>query len=108
MDTVHSAISEPVRRLEVFTGVGRRRKWSKEDKPRCCPKMPARKVPRVNADLIFPRSAEVKFPSLAGWGSAVGEIDASVFRRLSPPAQGRQYGRGLDVGLCPDVLGHKV
>jgi transposase len=34
MNTVHSAITEPVRRLEVFTGAGRRRKWSDEDKAR--------------------------------------------------------------------------
>jgi transposase len=34
MDTEHSAIAEPVRRLEVFTGAGRRRKWSDEDKAR--------------------------------------------------------------------------
>ena len=34
MDTVHTAITEPVRRLEVFTGAGRRRKWSDEDKAR--------------------------------------------------------------------------
>ena len=34
MDTVHSAITEPVRRLEVFTGAGRRRKWSDEEKAR--------------------------------------------------------------------------
>jgi transposase len=34
MVTVHSAITEPVRRLEVFTGAGRRRKWSDEDKAR--------------------------------------------------------------------------
>lgn len=34
MDTVHTAITEPVRRLEVFTGAGRRRKWSEEDKAR--------------------------------------------------------------------------
>ena len=34
MDTVHSAITEPVRRLEVFTGAGRRRKWSDDDKAR--------------------------------------------------------------------------
>lgn len=32
MDTVHTAITEPVRRLEVFTGAGRRLKWSDEDK----------------------------------------------------------------------------
>ncbi|WP_253603699.1 MULTISPECIES: IS66-like element accessory protein TnpA [unclassified Bradyrhizobium] len=34
MDTVHSAITVPVRRLEVFTGTGRRREWSDEDKAR--------------------------------------------------------------------------
>ena len=34
MDTVHSAITEPVRRLEIFRGGGRRRKWSEEDKAR--------------------------------------------------------------------------
>ena len=34
MDTVHNAITEPVRRLEVFTGAGRRRTWSDEDKAR--------------------------------------------------------------------------
>jgi len=34
MDTVHSAVTEPVRRLEVFTGAGRRRRWSHEDKAR--------------------------------------------------------------------------
>jgi len=34
MNTVHTAITEPVRRLEDFTGAGRRRKWSDEDKAR--------------------------------------------------------------------------
>ena len=34
MDTVDSAITKPVRRLEVFTGAGRRRAWSDEDKAR--------------------------------------------------------------------------
>lgn len=34
MDTVRTAITEPVRRLEVFTGAGRRRRWSDEDKAR--------------------------------------------------------------------------
>ena len=34
MDTVRSATTEPVRRLELFTGAGRRRKWSDEDKAR--------------------------------------------------------------------------
>jgi hypothetical protein len=34
MDTVHSAIAEPVRQLEVLTGAGGRQKWSDEDKAR--------------------------------------------------------------------------
>ncbi len=34
MDTEHSAITEPARRIEVFTGAGRRRTWSTEDKAR--------------------------------------------------------------------------
>lgn len=34
MVTEHNAITEPVRRLEVFTGAGRRRRWSAEDKAR--------------------------------------------------------------------------
>ena len=32
MDTEHTAITEPVRRIEVFTGTGRRRTWSSGDK----------------------------------------------------------------------------
>jgi transposase len=34
MDTEHSVITEPARRIEVFTGAGRRRTWSAEDKAR--------------------------------------------------------------------------
>ena len=34
MDTEHTAITEPVRRIEVFTGTGRRRTWSAADKTR--------------------------------------------------------------------------
>jgi transposase len=34
MDTEHTAITEPVRRIEVFTGTGRRRAWSADDKAR--------------------------------------------------------------------------
>jgi transposase len=34
MDTVYNAITKPVHRLEAFTGAGRRRTWSDEDKAR--------------------------------------------------------------------------
>ena len=33
-DTVHMSMPEPVRRIEVFTGAGRRRAWSAEEKAR--------------------------------------------------------------------------
>lgn len=33
-DTVHTSMLEPVRRIEVFTGAGRRRTWSAEEKAR--------------------------------------------------------------------------
>ena len=34
MDAERSAITEPVRRVELFTGAGRRRNWTPEDKAR--------------------------------------------------------------------------
>src|SRR5260370_30761285 len=34
VDTVYNAITKPFHRLEVFTGAGRRRTWSDEDKAR--------------------------------------------------------------------------
>jgi transposase len=33
-DTVHTPMPEPARRIEVFTGAGRRRAWSGEEKAR--------------------------------------------------------------------------
>ena len=51
MDTVDSAITEPVRRLEVFTGAGRRRKWSDEDKARIVAEIVA------SGDLVSARGA---------------------------------------------------
>ena len=62
----------------------------------------------VNADLIFPRSAEAKFPSLAGGRSAVGLIGVSVFGRPSATFQCRRNGDGLKTGFAPDVFGQEV
>lgn len=42
MDTVDNAITKPVHRLEVFTGAGRRRTWSDEDKARIVAEIVAR------------------------------------------------------------------
>jgi Transposase and inactivated derivatives len=42
MDTVDNANTKPVHRLEVFTGAGRRRTWSDEDKARIVAEIAAR------------------------------------------------------------------
>ena len=42
MDTVDNAITKPVHRLEVFTGAGRRRTWSADDKARIVAEIVAR------------------------------------------------------------------
>ena len=39
MDTDHSAITEPVRRLELFTGAGRRRTWLMKTRPGLSPRL---------------------------------------------------------------------
>ena len=48
----------------------------------------------VNGAAIFLRSGAAKFPSLAGWRSAVCVIGASVFWRPATAFQGRRNGIG--------------
>lgn len=62
----------------------------------------------VNADFDFPRSAEVKFPSLAGWRSAEFVIGASIFWRSSRTPERRRGRRGLDAGFCPNMFGQQI
>lgn len=62
----------------------------------------------VNADLIFPRSAEVKFPTTAISAiEAVSVIGASVvgFRRASAALRRRRWRDGR---VRPDMLGNEV
>lgn len=62
MGTVHTAITEPVRRLEVFTGAGRRRKWSGEDKVRIAAEVVA------SGEGVFRGSTHgLSPPQLFGW-----------------------------------------
>jgi hypothetical protein len=63
MDTVHTAITEPVRRLEVFTGAGRRRKWSDEEKSRIVVEI----VERATRSVLWPDGMDCRRSSyLAG------------------------------------------
>jgi transposase len=63
MDTVHTAITEPVQRLEVFTGAGRRRKWSDEDKARIVAEI----VASGDSVCSVARRHGLSPPQLFGW-----------------------------------------
>ena len=62
----------------------------------------------VNGAAIFLKSGAAKFPSLAGWRSAVGVIGASVLWRPAATPQGRRNGIGGGVRLEADRLGQEV
>ena len=62
----------------------------------------------VNGAAIFLKSGAGKFPSLAGWRSAVCVIGASVLWRPSATLQGRWNWIGGGVRLEADVFGQEV
>lgn len=74
MDTVDSAITKPVRRLEVFTGAGRRRTWSDEDKARVVAEIEA------SGDTVsaVARRHGLSPQQLFGWRRQVKEARAVV------------------------------
>jgi transposase len=72
MDTVRSATTEPVRRLEVFTGAGRRRKWSDEDKARIVAEIVASGV----SVCAVARRHGLSPQQLFGWRRQLGESAA--------------------------------
>lgn len=110
MDTEHIAITEPVRRLEVFTGAGRRRKWHHEDKARIVAEIVA------SGDLVcaVARRHGLSPQQLFGWRRQLREAAASeaeelqfvpavvdAVARASVLRRRRQASRcksGLDVG----------
>jgi hypothetical protein len=65
-------------------------------------------LPFVNGTAILPKSGGAKFPSLAGWRSAVGVIGACVLRWTAATLQGRWNGIGGGVRLEADVFRQKV
>lgn len=74
MDTVDSAVTKPVRRLEVFTGAGRRRTWSDEDKARVVAEIEA------SGDTVsaVARRHGLSPQQLFGWRRQVKEARAVV------------------------------
>jgi transposase len=80
MDTVDSAITKPVRRLEVFTGAGRRRTWSDEDKARVVAEIEA------SGDSVsgVARRHGLSPQQLFGWRRQVREARAVASRDEEP------------------------
>src|SRR5580692_5356817 len=71
MDTVDNAITKPARRLEVFTGAGRRRTWSDEDK--------ARVVAEIESSGDSVSGVARRSPQqLFGWRRQVREAEAVI------------------------------
>lgn len=110
MDTEHIAITEPVRRLEVFTGAGRRRKWHHEDKARIVAEI----VASGDSVCAVARRHGLSPQQLFGWRRQLREAAASeaeelqfvpavvdAVARASVLRRRRQASRcksGLDVG----------
>jgi transposase len=80
MDTVDSAITKPVRRLEVFTGAGRRRTWSDEDKARVVAEI------ETSGDSVsgVARRHGLSPQQLFGWRRQVKEAQAVVSKDDEP------------------------
>jgi transposase len=74
MDTEHSAITEPVRRIEVFTGTGRRRTWSAEDKARIV----AESVTSEESVCAVARRHGLSPQQLFGWRREARQPAASI------------------------------
>jgi transposase len=80
MDTVDSAITKSVRRLEVFTGAGRRRTWSDEDKARVVAEI------ETSGDSVsgVARRLGLSPQQLFGWRRQVKEAQAVVSKDDEP------------------------
>ena len=74
MDTVDNAITKPARRLEVFTGAGRRRRWSAEDKARIVAEI----VASGDSVSAAARRHGLSPQQLFGWRRQVREAQAVI------------------------------
>jgi transposase-like protein len=94
MDTEHSAITEPVRRLEVFTGAGQRRAWRDEDKARIVAEI------ATSGDSVcaVARRYGLSPQQLFGWRRQLRESEAG-----SSEADGLQFVPALQPAYVEDV-----
>ena len=96
MDTEHIAITEPVRRLEVFTGAGRRRKWSGEEKARIVAEI----VASGDSVCAVARRHGLSPQQLFGWRRQLREAAAGH----SDPEQLQFVPAAVDVGAPAPIL----
>ena len=82
MGTEHNASTEPVRRLEVFTGAGRRRSWSTEDKVRIVAEI----VASGDSVCAVARRHGLSPQQLFGWRRQVRESQAEAKELQFVPA----------------------
>jgi transposase len=94
MDTVDSAITKPVHRLEVFTGAGRRRTWSDEDKARVVAEIES------SGDSVssVARRHGLSPQQLFGWRRQLREAAA-----IACMADGPRFVPAVVVAPCSDI-----
>ncbi len=99
MDTVHNAITEPVHRLEVFTGAVGGGTWSDEDKARIVAEIV------TSGDLVsaVARRHGLSPQQLFGWRRQLRESEAGMFRGggIAVCAGGRGCGIVFCAGDSP-------
>jgi transposase len=97
MDIVDNAITKPARRLEVFTGAGRRRTWSDEDKARVVAEI------ETSGDSVsgVARRHGLSPQQLFGWRRQVREAQAVI----SKDNEVRFVPAVVDAA-APDASGH--
>jgi transposase len=101
MDTEHSAITEPVRRIEVFTGTGRRRTWNAEDKARIVAESltsgesvcAVARRHGLSPQQLFGWRRQARLPAAASIDTALPQFVPAVVEALLPKRVVRRRGR---------------
>jgi transposase len=98
MDTVHNAITEPARRLEVFTGAGRRRRWDDEDKARIVAEIAS----SGDSVCAVARRHGLLPQQLFGWRRQLREAEARPSE-----AEGLRFVPAVADGVAPALRGRR-
>jgi aryl-alcohol dehydrogenase-like predicted oxidoreductase len=97
-DTELMAKSEPVRRLEIFTGAGRRRAWSAEQKAQIVAESSAGREQLIREGKI----TYVGSSNFAGWDIATAQRTGASRNRpgLASASTKAAKAREADVAMC--------